>query len=254
MVRDPRDAISRLRNGWRYGDAMLRPKAIILAAGSGSRLGETYPKPLTRLADGTNILGRQIEALCKYIDKHDIYVVVGFKKEMIMEELPTLTFVYNERYHVTNTCKSLLAGLRKVRGNDVIWLNGDVVFEHSVIPRIVGFRGSCMGVNRAQVGEEAVKYRLREDGSIEEVSKEVKNPLGEALGINKIMAEHVDTLIARLEDCKDSDYFERGMERAIKDGLKIHPVDLSDLACIEVDDSDDLADANRLIEQNRLDR
>ena len=44
-------------------------KAIILAAGKGTRLGMPHPKCLTTLKTGETILGRQIQALSKYISK-----------------------------------------------------------------------------------------------------------------------------------------------------------------------------------------
>jgi choline kinase len=227
-------------------------KIIILAAGAGTRLGETRPKPLTPLYDGVSILGHQIEALTKRVDIHDIFVVVGFKKEMVMEAFPDLLYVYNERYHVTNTSKSLLAGLRKVKGSDVIWLNGDVVLDDEALARIEAFPGSCMGVNVAEVDGEAVKYRLRENGALWEVSKEVEAALGEALGINKVSAAHLTAFIDNLEICNDDDYFEKALEMMCKDGVPILPVDLSNLLCLEVDDVDDLALANLLLKRKNM--
>ncbi|MFM8842493.1 MAG: phosphocholine cytidylyltransferase family protein, partial [Actinomycetota bacterium] len=42
------------------------------------------------------------------------------------------------------------------------------------------------------------------------------------------------------------DYFERGLELAIeRDGLKVLPVDISDLFAVEVDFQEDLDRANR---------
>ena len=42
-------------------------KAIILAAGIGSRLGKPHPKPLTELTTGETILERQIRHLAKVV-------------------------------------------------------------------------------------------------------------------------------------------------------------------------------------------
>ena len=61
------------------------------------------------------------------------------------------------------------------------------------------------------------------DECIKELSKEVKNGLGEAVGINFISANYVDLFIKRLEQCNDNDYFEKALETAIeKDGFKIN--------------------------------
>ena len=224
-------------------------KAIILAAGIGSRLGNPKPKPLTRLSSGERIMERQVDALQQIISIDDILVVIGFKKDLIMEEFSELTYVFNNVYDRTNTSKSLLKALRKVKSNDVIWLNGDVVFDPSVLNRIVQSETSCMAVNTASTGEEEVKYTVSPDGSILEVSKIVKNALGESVGINKIVANDIPLFIDMLEACDDNDYFERGIELAIEKGLKIFPVDVSDVLCIEVDFTEDLEKANRELDK-----
>ncbi len=56
-------------------------KAIILAAGMGSRLGKPHPKPLTVLSTGESILARQVRLLKELISEDDIIVVNGFKKD-----------------------------------------------------------------------------------------------------------------------------------------------------------------------------
>ena len=78
-------------------------KAIILAAGIGSRLGKPHPKPLTELITGETIMQRQISALSKYIGKDNIMIVVGFKKDLIMEKFPDQMYIYNNIYDNTNT-------------------------------------------------------------------------------------------------------------------------------------------------------
>jgi choline kinase len=77
----------------------------------------------------------------------------------------------------------------------------------------------------------------------------VTDALGEAVGINLISADDKPRLVARLEECDDQDYFERGLELAIeRDGVKVSPVDISDLFAVEVDFAEDLA---RAIEARR---
>ena len=133
-------------------------KAIILAAGIGSRLGNSDPKPLTKLKNGESILYRQVEYLSKYIGINNIIMIVGYKKDLIMESFPNLIYVYNNFYDTTNTSKSLLAGLHKIEHEDVMWLNGDVVFEKELLPKIIQCSQSCMAVNTNSVGEEEIKY------------------------------------------------------------------------------------------------
>lgn len=223
---------------------------IILAAGMGSRLGNPFPKPLTMLNTGKSIMLSQLDNLASTFPDDHVTVVVGFKKEMIMEAFPDLVFIYNNEFDTTNTSKSLLKALRKVSHSGALWLNGDVVFDIRLLEKIkplIESETSFVCVNRSRVGEEEVKYVIDGRGMIKELSKRVKNALGEAIGINYISRKDIKTLVERLEECAPNDYFERGIELAIeRDGLEIVPADISEFNCVEVDFKQDLEKANEL--------
>lgn len=225
-------------------------KIIILAAGIGSRLGNPFPKPLTPLKDGKSIMQKQVDNISEFFDVNDISVVVGFKKDLIMERFPDLTYVYNQFFDQTNTSKSLLKALKKNKNNSVLWLNGDVVFDQklfSILQKDIDDQNSFIAVNTARVADEEVKYTLK-NGFVFELSKEVKNGLGEAVGINFIAAKDMTVFIEYLEQCDDNDYFEKGLELAIKnEQLKLKAVDISEYDCIEVDFIEDLDNANNII-------
>lgn len=223
----------------------MSPYAIILAAGIGSRLGQPTPKPLTRLANGERILDRQLAQVRALLDPERILVVVGYKKELIMEAYPELLYVYNASFDVTNTAVSLALALRKTADADILMLNGDVVCDARVFERLLRTQGSAMAVNQAEVGAEEVKYRLDARGCIRAVSKQVEAARGEALGINLFRGPDVPSLRAGLSLCAAEDYFERGIEHAIAAGMQIWSVDVSDLHCIEVDFPEDLARAGQ---------
>lgn len=224
---------------------MSSVQVVILAAGMGTRLGRPAPKPLTPLDDGRTIIAQQCDNIREVFgDDARVLIVVGFKHDMIMEAVPSALFVYNEEYDQTNTCKSLLRAFRSSSDGPVIWMNGDVVFDPEVLRRLLPFLHddrSVMAVNTAATADEEVKYTVAEDGSIKELSKQVRNALGEAIGINLVASADKASLIARLDQCEDHDYFERGIEMAIADdGLKVTPVDISDLFAVEVDFAEDL--------------
>jgi choline kinase len=224
-------------------------KIIILAAGIGSRLGNPFPKPLTPLKGGKSIMERQVENLSGNFNEHDISVVVGFKKDLIMERFPDLTYIYNQFFDATNTSKSLLKALLKYRNEDVLWLNGDVIFDaelFSVLNKEIEQKNSFVSVNTSRVAEEEVKYTLK-NGHIHELSKQVENGLGEAVGINFISKEDMPVFIKQLENCGENDYFEKGIEMAIQENdLKVKAVDISNFRCMEVDFKEDLEAANNM--------
>ncbi len=228
-------------------------KIIILAAGIGSRLGNPFPKPLTRLRNGKSIMQMQVEHLTTFFSLDDLVVVVGFKKDLIMESFPDLSYIYNPSFDRTNTSKSLLRGVKKHRDSSILWLNGDVVFDPQLINHLIPYiekDQSFVSVNNAAVGEEEVKYTLDKNGFVNAISKEVVNGLGEAIGINFIGNTDLPLLLNRLEECEDMDYFEKGLELAIqRDKIRVMAMDISQFDCLEVDFEEDLQHANKLFKE-----
>ena len=233
-------------------DRTARPvapvQAVILAAGMGTRLGRSLPKPLTELRDGCSILRRQLDTLRSTFGPHlRVTIVVGYQAEHIRLAAPEAVHVHNPDYARTNTSKSLLLALRASRPGGVLWLNGDVVFDPAVLRHAapaVHADQSFVCVDTASVGEEEVKYTVDEEGFIREISKTVTAGLGEAMGINHVSSAHKEALIEHLDRCADSDYFERAIETVIAEGLRIRPLDVSAFAAVEVDFEEDLARAN----------
>lgn len=227
----------------------MTTNAVILAAGMGTRLGRPWPKPLTHLVDGRTIMQQQMDNLhATFATNLRIMTVVGFKLELILEEFPDVAYVYNEAYDQTNTNRSLLKALRLAPEGGVLWLNGDVVFDQSLLERaraLMDHGESFICVNTAAVGEEEVKYTVDADGFVHKLSKQVSNPLGEAVGINYVSVADRDHLITGLAACADDDYFERGIEIAIERfKSRYQPLDISDLFAVEVDFDEDLKRAN----------
>jgi choline kinase len=237
--------------------AALRPlhhsvQAVILAAGLGTRLGRSHPKPLTPLRDGRTIQRRQLDALRSAVGADvDVTVVVGHCSEMLMQASPDVRFAYNPEFASTNTSKSLLRGLLNTRYGGVLWLNGDVVFDPAVLELVLPYLladESFVCVDTNTVADEEVKYTLDADGYIQELSKTVVGGLGEAVGINYVSSADKPALIEHLAACGDQDYFERGIETAIiEKGLRFRPVDISMFAAVEVDFETDLHRANALL-------
>lgn len=227
----------------------MTTQIVILAAGMGSRLGRTLPKPLTTLSDGRTIMQQQFDNIDHAFGRAaKVTLVVGYKLEHIIEAFPDASFVYNEMYDQTNTSKSLMRALQASASGGVLWMNGDVVFDPAVLDRaalMVAQDRSFVTVNTSSVSDEEVKYTTGAEGFIDEISKTVKNGLGEAVGINYIASGDKAAFLHQLQRVADQDYFERGIELAIQqDGLRIEPVDISDLYAVEVDFEEDLQRAN----------
>ncbi|WP_455241152.1 phosphocholine cytidylyltransferase family protein [Methanothermobacter tenebrarum] len=228
---------------------MVSIKVVILAAGVGSRLGHGLPKALVKLCDEKTILDHQLENL-KSAGLEDIRVVIGYKGGLIKERHPDLEYVINRRYYATNTSKSLLIGIRDL-DEDVIWLNGDVVFDPRILHLIMEERReNLICVDNKKVGDEEVKYNLTSDGYIKKLSKTIPDGLGEAVGINYVKRETLPVLEESLMECHDQDYFEKAIEKAIEKGEKFKALNIKDNFCIEVDFPEDLEKAKKYCKEN----
>ena len=230
----------------------MSTQIVILAAGMGSRLGRSLPKPLTELADGRTIMKQQFDNIHHaFGDTARVTIVVGYKLEHIIDAFPEASFVYNEQYDQTNTSKSLLRALRASAPGGVLWMNGDIVFDPKALERaakMVEQDKSFVAVNQDSVADEEVKYTTDAEGYIRELSKTVKNGLGEAIGINYVSRNDKAVLVRQLGRVNDQDYFERGIELAIEqDKLRFEPVNISDLYAVEIDFAEDLERANLFV-------
>ncbi|MBX3088039.1 MAG: phosphocholine cytidylyltransferase family protein [Cryobacterium sp.] len=230
----------------------MSTQVVILAAGMGSRLGRSLPKPLTELNDGRTIMQQQFDNIRHaFGDAAKVTIVVGYKLEYIIDAFPEASFVYNEQYDQTNTSKSLLRALRASAPGGVLWMNGDVVFDPEALERaakLIAREQSFVSVNTAKVSDEEVKYTTDAHGYIRELSKSVKNGLGEAVGINYISRDAKAALVRQLARVNDQDYFERGLELAVaEDRLQLEPLDISDLYAVEIDFAEDLIRANQFV-------
>ena len=215
-------------------------KAVILAAGRGTRLGLDLPKAMVGVDSERTIIDYQVENLKPFISVENILVVVGFKKELIMGRHPELSYTFNERFAVTNTGKSLLKGLSRM-DDDVLWLNGDVIFDREIIPKMLSAGCSCVLVDDKRCGPEEVKYRTDGAGFITEISKQVEGAEGEALGLNLVARADLDSLRRHLELVGDNDYFEKAIENYIvQEKGRFLAVPAGGLFCHEVDFPEDL--------------
>ncbi|MEK6840364.1 MAG: NTP transferase domain-containing protein [Nanoarchaeota archaeon] len=130
-------------------------KAIILAAGANSRLGNLIdiPKCLLPLKEST-ILENQINALTKAgLRKEDILIVVGYKAEMI-QKLHEHT-LFNQKFLEFDNGYSVYLALKHLTyrgnlGNDeqIFILDGDLVYDEDLIKKITASNKENILVNR----------------------------------------------------------------------------------------------------------
>jgi len=110
-------------------------KAIILAAGRGSRLGsmtDERPKCLVKLY-GSPLLDWQINSLRKG-GINEIVIVTGYKKEFI--ESYGLKTITNHEWSASNMVKSLLCAEKEI-DSEVIVSYSDIVYEAEIVKSLI---------------------------------------------------------------------------------------------------------------------
>jgi len=114
-------------------------RAVILAAGRGSRLGplgEGRPKCLVELS-GKPLIARQVAAL-RGGGVTEIGVVRGYRADMI--SLPDIVTFENPRWAETNMVASLATAARWLRAGPVIVSYADIFFRRELVRRLVDSR------------------------------------------------------------------------------------------------------------------
>ncbi|MGB8801909.1 MAG: phosphocholine cytidylyltransferase family protein [Candidatus Acidiferrales bacterium] len=118
-------------------------RAIILAAGRGSRLGHLgndRPKCFVEL-EGKPLIERQIAALRRG-GADEIGVVRGYRAEMI--DFPGLSYFANERWAETNMVMSLVAAASWLRTGPVIVSYGDIFYRNELVRGLAGAPGQLV--------------------------------------------------------------------------------------------------------------
>jgi len=114
-------------------------KAIIIAAGSSSRLGKltkSLPKGLVKI-NGQTIIRRQIEFL-RSSGINNIIIVTGPNAHCF--DFKDVTYVHDHNYEQHDVLGSLMAA-RNYMSDGFIMLYSDIIFDESILKSILNFKG-----------------------------------------------------------------------------------------------------------------
>ena len=160
-------------------------KALILAAGMGSRLRpmtQECPKALVRV-HGQPILRRQIEGLHNN-GIEDITVVAGYQGQRIREAAEGLgaEVMENQEFSATNNMYSAWIAREKFSGEDFLLMNGDVFFEDALLGTLLAFPGeNAIATREGEYRQESMKVAGSRN-RLKRISKDIKRK--EAFGIS----------------------------------------------------------------------
>lgn len=115
---------------------------IILVAGKGANLLPLtlkQPKSLYKLDSETTVLQRLVRKIRKYDLNAEIVVVVGFMYKHIQKEMlpENVKFVHNPFYDTTSSIASLWFARGYLQRENIVIINGDVVFEDKLFNDVI---------------------------------------------------------------------------------------------------------------------
>lgn len=236
---------------------------IVLAAGAGKRLlplTRTLPKTLLTVGGGRSILDVALANL-RAVGLQDVLVVTGVGAREIERRVGDLErrhgvrleLLHNPHAEDWNNAYSLWCARRHFAGGALL-VNGDTLHPASVEERLLTApeAGVLLAVDdHKALGAEEMKVRLREDGRLARLSKDIDPTLaeGEYIGLTLIASSAAEALADALEATWRRDpglYYENGFVELAERGGDVRTVPIGDVGWIEVDDHADLARAREL--------
>jgi len=239
-------------------------KAVILAAGLGSRLRpitNEVPKCMVPV-NGIRIIDKQIDNLLQN-GVTDIYVVDGYKAEILADHLktnyPQVHIVSNPRYAETNNMYSLYLTAPFVKGEEFLLMNADVYFDSCIIEGMIEGEGSKIACDISQYLEESMKITVYGD-VIKHISKKISEAEHYAVSIDvyRISANASYVLFKEVEDTivgrKDENSW---TEVALDNIFALTPfkpfiINYAHGRWFEIDNHDDLRKAEEIFKGDKL--
>ena len=249
-------------------------RAIILAAGSGLRLGQhtkDIPKALLDL-NGKSILERQISLLREH-GVNEIFVVIGYKREKHI--LKDIEYIFNPRYSETEQLASMMVARTKIF-DDVLIIFGDIIFDSQILQQILASNDDiAIAIDldwEKSYNERPDNPKLLADKvlinqkkilqiSAKETSLDIKNQaVGEFLGIIKLSGNGSKIIIKKYEELEkshvgrfhDANSLEKAklvdiLQELIDSKIEISPITIGGKWC-EIDTPKDLERARKIFQ------
>ena len=204
-------------------------KAIILAAGKGTRLDGAAVKPKCLVdVGGSTLLHRQIDTL-RSLDVREIVVVVGFGAASIREECDDgISFVENAKFAETSSLYSLWLAREHLSDGFVV-LNSDVLFHPQMLADLLGSNHPdallISDTDPNPLGDEEMKIKVRNELVID-ISKEIdpRDADGENVGIVKFGAAGAKVLVQYMNDLIANGAKKEWAPRAFLEYAQHHPL------------------------------
>ena len=229
-------------------------KAVILAAGVGTRLGEItkdIPKCLLEL-NSKSIIESQIDELAA-ADIDNIIVVIGYQSEMVRERLGNkVTYIENNSFSETNSSYSLWLARDYIR-DGWMHMNCDLLFSPTILENVLlPANQNSIAVDLDIKPEDDQEKVTIENGIIRKMSKTMpfQEAQGKTIGMARFSKEGASAVLNYLETVVHSGEKNRWFFSIIADVL--HEVEFRAVPTdgnfwAEIDTPEDLVNARKLL-------
>ena len=114
-------------------------KFVLLAAGKSSRIYNKIKKPKCLLEINGKTLIEKIIFDIRGLSASKIYIVLGFKANMIKKRIrnfSNIKFIINQEYNSKDMLHSFILGLKRVN-DDIVFSYTDIIFEKKLLKSII---------------------------------------------------------------------------------------------------------------------
>lgn len=232
----------------------LPTRALILAAGYGSRMGAlTADRPKAMLeVDGRSLIEHQLDALASY-GVTDVTIVIGYQQQRMREHLGSrVRFVENARYRQTNSVYSLWLAREVLRRGSIV-MNSDLLVSRELLGRLVTspVEDAVLVDRTSEMDEEEMKVTLWEGFAVD-FGKDLPaaHAHAENVGILKFGAEGGRRLVGHLDALIGGGLVQAWAPRAFRalaSAWPLRAIDTDGLPWTEIDFPEDLERARQVI-------
>ena len=232
-------------------------RAVLMAAGIGSRISReiSKPKSLLDVGGGKSLIRHTVELLMAH--DIDVTIVVGYKKELFFEELAGLPvdFVVNPFYRVSNSVASLWFARDYLKEDtDYLFGNADVFFEEEILKLLLDSPEETVllsDARRAKVGDYLFKL---ENGYIRKYGKELpmEDRDCEYVGLGKVKSTYMKRFGEIMEQMIDTENYQTWWEVILYDHCMEQPVKALDVAPYFWSEIDYIEDYMKIVNYTRM--
>ena len=234
-------------------------KALILNSGVARRLKpltDNLPKCLLEI-NGKSILQRQIELLLSVgVKKYIITTgplqdkIIDHVKEKFQDPELDVVYINSTKFETTNYIYSMWLARNELNDDDILLLHGDLVFEKSVVQKIVTQKVSSAIVDRvAKLPEKDFKGEIQ-NGKIIKIGIDVFGKDASFLlplyywtrEDFHLWMDEIGTFVKKgITSCYAENAFNE-----ISETIDLHPLDIDNEFIMEIDNFDDLKIARQM--------